>query len=469
MAATNEYAKLCIEDRDNICRLFCETFEISEACKGVVAQAIKHYSTKNYEADQIRKYVNAIQSVKDSLKSSSTFSHFKGFAAEWIACLEYNSIKNKENVCFTLVNPDPTSKADLLHVIKNRDGSYRCVAGPDVKTGSPYYMIAQFEKCIERGITMLDPTGILSEKNIPKLTKGQQEKVRSLQKRNGGRLPVQSSYRGGDISLIAWDLVQYISTGQLPSKRDRSGEIIRNHGKELFQDAAKKINATVKAEKNRKSISGIGQTPAKTKCWGDFHYRKKDTLTHLRSKETFNFVLKKVKAIKDPCVIGSRLFAERDYHLLGDLSPDEQKAQEIINNLLNQVKAGAISQKMTEGKICRLIKDTFEPNQNEPNGILDERSSYDPNIPDRFFETTKPAVKSCVEAACTVGIDAVSEDIYKGFETHGVMPTSNKDTGAERAKPCEHYVKGSTVRSHIRNGVFVREHSRRDHIRGGGN
>lgn len=34
---------------------------------------------------------------------------------EWLVCAEYNALKNKGDVVVISINPDPTSKADLLH------------------------------------------------------------------------------------------------------------------------------------------------------------------------------------------------------------------------------------------------------------------------------------------------------------------------------------------------------------------
>ena len=45
------------------------------------------------------------------------FSLFRGILTEWLVCAEYNALKNKGSVVMTIVNPAPSSKADLLHIL----------------------------------------------------------------------------------------------------------------------------------------------------------------------------------------------------------------------------------------------------------------------------------------------------------------------------------------------------------------
>ena len=69
---------------------------------------------------------------------------------EWIIALNYNTFVNEGNVVMTIVNPDPTSKCDLLHIVKVGD-NYNCYPGPDVKTGSADYLLNQLKRiCNEK-------------------------------------------------------------------------------------------------------------------------------------------------------------------------------------------------------------------------------------------------------------------------------------------------------------------------------
>jgi hypothetical protein len=108
--------------------------------------------------------VNRTQSLRNSLpKINESLGFFKELVTEWLVCMEYNSLKNYENVVMTIVNPDTSSKADLLHIIKT-DKGYICKSGLDVKTGDAKYVLDQWDKILNDRyeIPMIDVDGVLN-------------------------------------------------------------------------------------------------------------------------------------------------------------------------------------------------------------------------------------------------------------------------------------------------------------------
>lgn len=47
----------------------------------------------------------------------------------------------------TITNPDPSSKADLLHIINTGNG-FKAIPGPDVKSGGSSYVFNQWKKLL---------------------------------------------------------------------------------------------------------------------------------------------------------------------------------------------------------------------------------------------------------------------------------------------------------------------------------
>jgi hypothetical protein len=109
-----------IDKRNKMLDLLNHEFSIPADYKDCVKQAILTYATKNYDDYIIEKFIKKPQSLKNNIyKINESMGLFKGHVAEWLVCMEYNSLKNKGNVVMTIINPDPTSKADLLQQEKD--------------------------------------------------------------------------------------------------------------------------------------------------------------------------------------------------------------------------------------------------------------------------------------------------------------------------------------------------------------
>ena len=141
--------KLTIEQRKMILQLMNYSYKIPEEYHNCVAEAIKKYATRQYTDDKIREMVQKSQSVANSgyLLREDSISLFRGKFAEWLACIEYNAMKNSGSVITTIVNPDEFSKADLLHFIKVGD-EFKAIAGPDIKSGGSTYVFNQWKKIV---------------------------------------------------------------------------------------------------------------------------------------------------------------------------------------------------------------------------------------------------------------------------------------------------------------------------------
>lgn len=386
-------------ERDDLCLKLSRTYEIPNKYKKVLARGIRENSTTNLTDKKIEEMVNSPQSALFQMLCSSDFAQFKGFVGEWLTCLEYNSDKNKGNVCLTMINPDSTSQADLLHIIKIRTG-YMCVPGPDVKTGSTTYLLNQWEKCINRNITMLDPTGIISEPNLSKFTRGERTKLETLKKRNRNRLPLTSTYRGV-VSLITWDLINYANSGLLPSKRVRSSEQIKQgRGKAIFKQAAQKIKSGTSAERS---------------SWNEFHYKKVSTLDYIGSKEIHDLIVRTItekENDKRSLVVGKPLFP----------LPKDQAAEKFVRKLNGLMCKSDVPQEMTKQRVQELVRSIIAPNiyGNPKYGIAMDASVGDPadtGLPvfDRNYHSTvaKPTIlRGLLETAQESSECNILEDIF---------------------------------------------------------
>ncbi|SIS41546.1 hypothetical protein [Salimicrobium flavidum] len=169
-----------------------QKFYIPDEYKMVVIDGIRANTQNhiNYSDERLREMVDSPSSPLDTFRylsnssKSCYYNQWKGHLAEWVTCYLYNSMKVDNNVKFTMVNPDPTSKADLLHIIETEKG-LKCVPGPDVKTGSVDYLLKQMEKCFDNNISFYDFNNLLS--NPAKLTPKQQERLKEIQMKHPRR------------------------------------------------------------------------------------------------------------------------------------------------------------------------------------------------------------------------------------------------------------------------------------------
>ncbi len=209
--------ELTIDKRTALLDLLLSEYTIPEEMVDCVAEAIKLYKTQNYSDEAINNMVKNPQSLSKGLSllrernGKTDLSLFRGIMMEWLVCAEYNALKNKGDVVMTIINPDPTSKADLLHIINTEHG-YKVVPGPDVKSGGSTYVLNQWEKIVRKRyeIPMVDVDGVLtSDEGLKQLTSNQMAKFKQLCKDYPNKKPLPTEWNKEDISRVLADYLKY--------------------------------------------------------------------------------------------------------------------------------------------------------------------------------------------------------------------------------------------------------------------
>ena len=217
--------ELTIEKRTALLDLLLSEYTIPEEMVDCVAKAIKQYATQNYSDEAINKMVKTPQSLSRGLSllrernGKTDLSLFRGIMLEWLVCAEYNALKNKGAVVMTIINPDPTSKADLLHIINTGDG-YLAVPGPDVKSGGSTYVLNQWEKIVRNRyeIPMVDVDGVLtSDEGLKQLTSNQKARFEKLCKEYPNKKPLATEWNKEDISRVLADYLKYVEFAVQPN------------------------------------------------------------------------------------------------------------------------------------------------------------------------------------------------------------------------------------------------------------
>lgn len=219
-----------IVKRDQFIKLASSSYMIPEEYRPYFAQGIKEFANGPLSDETIFKMVEKEQSFGQFAKRLShelepsrpldeSFAHWKGYFAEWVTCLEYNSLKNKGNVLMTIVNPDTTSKADLLHLISTENG-FKVVPGPDVKTGQPEYVLSSYERLLKEKyeIPFVDVFGHITT-NVYALSKGQRKRLEKALSDYPGKKPLPSLIPKSEFNRLVMDYLAYIKTDRLPSER----------------------------------------------------------------------------------------------------------------------------------------------------------------------------------------------------------------------------------------------------------
>lgn len=210
--------ELTIDKRTALLDLLLSEYTIPEEMLDCVAKAIKQYATQNYSDEAINNMVNNPQSLSRGLSllrernGKTDLSLFRGIMLEWLVCAEYNALKNKGAVVMTIINPDPTSKADLLHIINTEHG-YKVVPGPDVKSGGSTYVLNQWEKIVRKRyeIPMVDVDGVLtSDEGLKQLTSNQKARFEELCKEYPNKKPLATEWNKEDISRVLADYLKYV-------------------------------------------------------------------------------------------------------------------------------------------------------------------------------------------------------------------------------------------------------------------
>lgn len=230
------------------------SYTIPHEYHACVAEAIKEYATKSYTDETIKKMVQKSQSVANSgfLVREDTLSLFRGKFAEWLACIEYNSLKNSGSVIMTIVNPDETSKADLLHFIKVGD-EFKAVAGPDIKSGGSTYVFNQWKKIVTSryDIPMVDFDDVLTtEEGLKQLTKSQRAEFDELSKQYPKKKPIPSAWSNQDELRLRMDYFK--SVMEMEGSFEYSPEIVPILKKALANQAYENLQELDWTEFNKK-------------------------------------------------------------------------------------------------------------------------------------------------------------------------------------------------------------------------
>lgn len=205
-----------------------------------VKDAIKKYATKNYTEESIDSILKKPQSMAASISAirDNNLSFFRGKFAEWLACIEYNALKNKGIVLMTIINPDPTSKADLLHIIKKGD-RYEAIPGPDIKCGGSTYVLEQWKKIVNSryDIPMVDMDGVLTtEEGLKMLTKKQKNEFEQLKQMHPRKKPIKSEWNKQEINRLMMDYLKYVSDGITPVDSDEKPFVADKENRERIKD-----------------------------------------------------------------------------------------------------------------------------------------------------------------------------------------------------------------------------------------
>lgn len=246
---------LQMKDRDNLCKLLTKSFYIPEPYRGAVIQGILKNAnniTPERATELISQSFSPINLLKSKgYKEGQGYAIWRGFFTEWIINVQYNSFVNKEPVLMTIVNPDPTSKCDLLHVIKAGD-FIKCVAGPDIKTGQINYALDQYERICKSkyDIPFFDADRNFSEENIQRLTKRQRERFDNLQKQYPRKKIIHPIFSNQDMIHITYDFLHYAAYNELPSQRTtQNTPITKEERKDIFVKAIKGAEVLKNKEK----------------------------------------------------------------------------------------------------------------------------------------------------------------------------------------------------------------------------
>nr|WP_039695272.1 hypothetical protein [Streptococcus gallolyticus] len=217
--------ELTVSTRDRLVQLLTSEYTIPDELVDCVKVAIKQYSTKNYTDDAVDRMVRTPQSLSKGLallrerNGKNDLSLFRGIISEWLVCAEYNALKNKGSVVLTITNPDPSSKADLLHIIDTGKG-YKAVPGPDIKSGGSTYVFNQWKKIVNDRyeIPMVDIDGILTtEEGIKQLTQKQRIEFEELSAFYPNKRPLDTAFDKTDINRIVADYLKFIEFDVYPS------------------------------------------------------------------------------------------------------------------------------------------------------------------------------------------------------------------------------------------------------------
>lgn len=137
----------------------------------------------------------------------------------------------------TIINPDSTSKADLLHIIK-KGNKYEAVPGPDIKCGRSSYVLTQWKKIVSSryDIPMVDMDDVLtSEEGLKMLTVKQRVEFEQLKQLYPKKKPIKSEWDKQDINRLMMDYLKYISDDITPFDSEDTPFIANKENRERIK------------------------------------------------------------------------------------------------------------------------------------------------------------------------------------------------------------------------------------------
>lgn len=247
--------KINLGQREYLLEILNYEYVIPNEFQECVKDAIKKYAANSrYSESAIDSMLKKPQSMGSSIGAirDNNLSLFRGKFAEWLACIEYNVLKNKGNVLMTIINPDSTSKADLLHIIKKGD-KYEAIPGPDIKCGGNTYVLGQWNKIVNSryDIPMVDMDGILTtEEGLKVLTDKQREKFEQLKQVHNRKKPIKSEWNKQEINRLMMDYLKYVSDGITPADPEVRPFVVSKENRDRIRDKLSKLSGKIENRSN---------------------------------------------------------------------------------------------------------------------------------------------------------------------------------------------------------------------------
>jgi len=212
--------KVSLEQRDFCCKTILQEYSIDEELKSILKDPILKYANSNLSEQTLERMLHKNMSIYSTINTLKTnVNIFSGYIYEFLCVYDYNMHRNKDHI-LTILNPDSSSKTDLLHIINTKKGRI-VVPGGDVKSGSSDYVLNQYEKLLKTkyDIPFIDYSGYLT-KDKHRLSTKQIERLEKLHNEYPNKRPVEPTFSSEDINKIKVDILAYFETGYLPSERE---------------------------------------------------------------------------------------------------------------------------------------------------------------------------------------------------------------------------------------------------------
>ena len=322
-----------IGQREYLLEILNYEYVISDELHACIKDAMKKYATNNkYSEDAIDSMLRKPQSMAVSIGAirDNNLSLFRGKFAEWLACIEYNALKNKGIVLMTIINPDSTSKADLLHIIKKGD-RYEAIPGPDIKCGGSSYVFNQWKKIVNSryDIPMVDMDDVLTtEEGLKMLTEKQRKEFEQLKQLYPKKKPIKSEWNKQDINRLMMDYLKYASDGITPVDSDDKPFFANKENRDRIRDK-------------------LFNSPEKTipQCnWGDF-CKKASELPNIQENYLNPITLAKLEQKKRDKETQERVKASTENKKKSNEKNcnDKTKGIDGINNVITPKQKGIMS------------------------------------------------------------------------------------------------------------------------------